>query len=62
MNKSIIFIDTEVDPKTNTVLDYGAVTDSDNILHTKTTYEFDAFIQGHEFICGHIVNLLDKNI
>ena len=37
MEKRIIFIDTEVDPKTSKVLDYGAVTDSDKELHT-TTY------------------------
>ncbi|MBR7084902.1 MAG: RecQ family ATP-dependent DNA helicase, partial [Oscillospiraceae bacterium] len=61
MDKKIIFIDTEVDPKTNKVLDYGAVTDSDNILHTKAACEFDTFIQGYEFICGHNILKHDWN-
>jgi len=61
MEKRIIFIDTEVDPKTSKVLDYGAVTDSDKELHTTTTYEFDTFIQGYEFICGHNILKHDWN-
>lgn len=49
----IVFIDTEVDSKTNQVLDYGAINASQNKLHTKSKNEFAAFVRDNRFICGH---------
>ena len=49
----IVFIDTEVDPKTEKVSDYGAVDYSQNKIHTKSEAEFAEFISGNKFICGH---------
>ena len=60
MDKRVIFIDTEVDPKTNKVFDYGAVTHSSE-LHTGNVSEFNEFVQGYEFICGHNILKHDWN-
>ncbi len=60
-SSNIVFIDIEINPKTKKVLDYGTVTDSDKTLHTENTYEFDTFIQGYQFICGHNILKHDWN-
>lgn len=49
----IVFIDTEVDPRTEKVLDYGAVNYLQDKIHTNSEAEFSKFISGNKFICGH---------
>lgn len=49
----IVFIDTEVDPKTGKISDYGAVNSFRDKLHTNSESEFEKFISGSKFICGH---------
>lgn len=49
----IVFIDTEVDPQTEKVSDYGAVDFLRNKIHTNSAAEFAEFISGNKFICGH---------
>lgn len=49
----IVFIDTEVDPQTKKVLDYGAVNSLGDKIHTNSEAEFAKFISGNRFICGH---------
>lgn len=49
----IVFIDTEVDPQTEKVSDYGAVDFLRNKIHTSSAAEFAEFISGNKFICGH---------
>ncbi|MBX7052692.1 MAG: RecQ family ATP-dependent DNA helicase [Flavobacteriales bacterium] len=51
--KSIVFIDTEVDPKTSRILDMGAVKDNGNTLHTKKLDELQEFVSDSSFVCGH---------
>ena len=52
---SIIFFDTEIDPKTGKILDIGAVRDDGVIFHQNSIHDFLGFLQGTEFVCGHNV-------
>ena len=53
----IAFIDTEVNPQTMRVMDYGAVRDDGAVLHTHSKAEFDAFVSQCDTVCGHnIIN------
>ena len=53
----IAFIDTEVDPHTKRVADYGAVREDGAVLHTHSKTDFDAFVSKCDTICGHnIIN------
>ena len=49
----ISFIDTEVNPRTEKVGDYGAVRDDGAVLHTQSRAEFDTFVSTCDFVCGH---------
>ncbi len=49
----IVFIDTEVNPQTKKVADYGAVRDDGAVLHTSSKADFDAFVSGCDVVCGH---------
>jgi ATP-dependent DNA helicase RecQ len=53
----IAFIDTEVNPKTKKVEDYGAVREDGAVLHSHSKADFDAFVSKCNTICGHnIIN------
>ena len=53
----ITFIDTEVDPQTKKVADYGAVREDGAVLHSHSKADFDAFVSNCDTICGHnIIN------
>ena len=49
----IAFIDTEVDPHTKRVADYGAVREDGAVLHTHSKTDFDAFVSECDTVCGH---------
>ena len=54
----VIFIDTEVNPKENRVLDYGAAVDSSICIHTSSKENFGDFLIKNTagmrtFACGH---------
>lgn len=49
----IVFIDTEVNPQTRKVADYGAVREDGAVLHTSSKSDFDAFVSGCDAVCGH---------
>lgn len=49
----IVFIDTEVNPQTRKVADYGAVREDGAVLHTSSKSDFDAFVSGCNAVCGH---------
>ena len=49
----IAFIDTEVNPQTKKVADYGAVRGDGAVLHTSSKADFDAFVSGCDAVCGH---------
>ncbi|MBR3712464.1 MAG: RecQ family ATP-dependent DNA helicase [Bacteroidales bacterium] len=57
----VIFIDLEVNPQNNKVLDYGAVTANGETLHTTPKADFEDFTKGYQFICGHNVCHHDSN-
>ena len=49
----IVFIDTEVNPQTKKVADYGAVREDGAVLHTHSKADFDAFVSRCDAVCGH---------
>lgn len=53
--KGIIFLDTEVNPETGKVLDYGAVSESGETCHTASSAVFGDFLQDAALLCGHNV-------
>ncbi|MBQ6062357.1 MAG: RecQ family ATP-dependent DNA helicase [Prevotella sp.] len=53
----IAFIDTEVNPQTKKVADYGVVREDGAVLHSHSKADFDAFVLTCDTICGHnIIN------
>ena len=53
----IVFIDTEVNPQTKRVADYGAVREDGAVLHSHSKADFDAFVSKCDTVCGHnIIN------
>lgn len=55
---TVIFADTEVSPKSNTVLDYGAAVDAKTHIHTNSREKFRHFLMQNStgskrFLCGH---------
>lgn len=56
----IAFIDTEVNPKTEKVVDYGAVKEDGTVLHSRLKSDFDIFVSGCEVVCGH--NILNFDL
>jgi ATP-dependent DNA helicase RecQ len=52
---SIVFIDTEIEPKSRKITDIGAIKSNGSIFHKNSISEFIQFIKGEEFICGHNV-------
>ncbi len=51
--KRIVFVDTEVNPETGKVLDYGAVSDHGETCHSASAAVFGSFIQNAGYLCGH---------
>ena len=49
----IAFIDTEVNPNTKKVADFGAVREDGAIFHSHSKADFDAFVSKCDTICGH---------
>ena len=53
----LAFIDTEIDPKSNRILDIGSIKDDGNSFHHPSVESFTQFIKGSRFVCGHnIIN------
>ena len=53
----IVFIDTEVNPQTKKVTDYGAVREDGAMLHSHSKADFDTFVSKCDTVCGHnIIN------
>ena len=53
INPSIAFIDTEIDPKSQKILDIGSVKDNDAYFHKTSVSEFIFFLRGTKYVCGH---------
>ena len=58
--EKIVFIDTEVNPETGKVLDYGAVSNDGATCHTASAAVFGSFLQGAGFLCGHNIMAHDR--
>lgn len=50
---SIAFIDTEVDPKSQKLLDIGSIKGDGSYFHKTSLVEFVHFLNGVQFVCGH---------
>lgn len=57
---SIAFIDTEIDPKSQKILDIGSIKNNGSSFHKTSVDEFIRFINGTQYICGH--NILNHDI
>lgn len=51
--KSIAFIDTEIEPKSQKILDIGSIKNNGSSFHKNSITEFIYFLQGTQYICGH---------
>ena len=57
---SIAFIDTEINPKTNEVLDIGGIKGDGSSFHKPSINELSRFLVGTDFVCGH--NILNHDV
>ena len=59
-SKRIVFIDVEVDLDGKTILDIGAIKGDGSTFHSTSVPEFQDFLRGSKYICGH--NILKHDI
>ncbi|WP_423129967.1 RecQ family ATP-dependent DNA helicase [Gaoshiqia sp. Z1-71] len=57
---SIAFVDTEIEPKSQKILDIGSVKGDGSSFHKPSVAEFIRFLSGTPFICGH--NILNHDV
>lgn len=57
--KQIVFFDTEINPKTNEILDTGAVDNDGRQFHSATLWKFAEFIYDYKYIGGHNILACD---
>jgi ATP-dependent DNA helicase RecQ len=57
---SIVFFDTEIDPKNLKIGDIGAITVGGNLFHNSNLGDFKQFLKGIEYVCGH--NILNHDL
>ncbi len=57
--KQIVFFDTEINPKTNEILDTGAVDNNGRQFHSATLWKFAEFIYDYKYIGGHNIFACD---
>lgn len=50
---SIVFFDTEIEPKSGKVLDIGGIKGNGTPFHSASVVNFIEFIRGSEYVCGH---------
>lgn len=56
----IAFVDTEINPKSQQILDLGGIRNNGNTFHQNSPKGLAEFLQGVEFICGH--NILKHDL
>lgn len=49
----IAFIDTEIEPRSQKILDIGSIKDDGNFFHKASLDAFIQFLDGTQFVCGH---------
>ena len=58
---TIVFADTEIDPKNGRILDIGSIKDNNNIFHAGSADGFAEFLKDSRFLCGHNIINHDLN-
>src|SRR5215467_6763916 len=58
--KTIAFIDLEIEPNSEKILDIGSVKGDGSSFHKASVPEFIQFLNGIQFICGH--NIFNHDI
>ncbi|MEE9372136.1 MAG: RecQ family ATP-dependent DNA helicase [Saprospiraceae bacterium] len=58
--KTIAFIDTEVEPNGNKILDIGIIKDNGSQFHSHSLSDCISFLKGVKFLCGH--NILNHDL
>jgi ATP-dependent DNA helicase RecQ len=51
--KSIVFIDTEIEPKSGKILDIGSIKGDGSSFHSNSVADFIKFLNGVQYVCGH---------
>lgn len=51
--KTITFLDFEVNPETQKILDIGAIKSDESTFHKNLPLQFQQFLADSDFICGH---------
>jgi ATP-dependent DNA helicase RecQ len=57
---NILFLDTEIDPKSHKILDLGGIKNNGSTFHSNRIAEFISFIGNTKFLCGH--NLFNHDL
>lgn len=57
---SIVFVDTEIEPKSGKILDIGCIKGSGETFHSASVKHFTDFLRGMDYICGH--NILQHDL
>ena len=60
LKTKISYIDIEVEPSSQKILDIGSIRDDGSYFHKTSVAEFIRFLNGTRFICGH--NILNHDI
>ena len=65
--KKIIFFDTEINPKSEKILDIGALAENGKTFHSNSLQDFAEFLSDAKYICGHNIikhdlHYLEKHI
>ncbi|MCR4928078.1 MAG: RecQ family ATP-dependent DNA helicase [Lachnospiraceae bacterium] len=50
---TVTFMDTEVSETQKRALDFGAIKENGDKIHTGSVHEFSSFVSGSDFLCGH---------
>jgi ATP-dependent DNA helicase RecQ len=58
---SIVFFDTEIEPKSRKILDIGVVKENGSTFHSNNIAGFISFLKGSDYICGHNIFKHDLN-
>ncbi len=56
----IVFIDTEIDPRSKKILDIGGIDSNGNQFHSNSIKDFFVFIKGADYLCGH--NIIEHDL
>lgn len=57
----IVFIDIEVNPESQKILDLGGAKEDGRFYHGKSLTDFVRFVQGADYVCGHNILKHDWN-